>query len=256
MRMHRPERVFRSVRPWPACCCGPGWPARRPWGSSHPAWRGPAARSCRRGSVHVVPVLEGTVQDRLGHAVEQVPGHVADQPLAGRVVEDFADHGARPQSSSCSCGYRPSGPSPVGIPAHRLDGLAVGGRAALGGPAAHRDFRDEVCAGQMSFAGKAGRRRPHRRHPGEGRRPPGPHSSGRGMFPVRRPSRAAASRSLGWHTTIVASPVAHRGSRGRGDTCAGRFVGPRQFRGQNAVERQLCSPGQPRQQAPCRWTAG
>src|ERR1700685_1109621 len=45
--------------------------------------------------VHVAPVLEGALQDRLGHPVEQVADDVADQPLAGRVVEHLADQRAR-----------------------------------------------------------------------------------------------------------------------------------------------------------------
>src|SRR5579871_3432186 len=45
--------------------------------------------------VHVAPVTEGALQDRLGHAVEQVADDVADQPLAGSVIEDLADHRSR-----------------------------------------------------------------------------------------------------------------------------------------------------------------
>src|SRR6202042_437383 len=45
--------------------------------------------------VHVAPVLEGALQDRFGHPVEQVADDVGDQPLAGRVVEHLTDHGAR-----------------------------------------------------------------------------------------------------------------------------------------------------------------
>ena len=38
------------------------------------------------GLVHVLPVLEGPLQHRLGHAVEQLADDVGHQPVAGRVV--------------------------------------------------------------------------------------------------------------------------------------------------------------------------
>ena len=64
-------------------------------GSPRPtARRGRRPRSGRRGLVHVAPVLEGALQHRLGHALEQVADDVADQPLPGGVVEHLADHGA------------------------------------------------------------------------------------------------------------------------------------------------------------------
>jgi len=44
--------------------------------------------------VDVAPVFEGPLQDRFGHSVAQVPGDVADQPVAGPVVEHLADQGA------------------------------------------------------------------------------------------------------------------------------------------------------------------
>src|SRR5215469_7371671 len=44
--------------------------------------------------VHVLPVLEGTLEHRLGHAVEQVACDVTDQALPGRVIEDLAHQGA------------------------------------------------------------------------------------------------------------------------------------------------------------------
>src|SRR5262249_28043302 len=42
--------------------------------------------------VHVAPVLEGALEDRLGHAAQQVADDVADQPVLGGVVQDLADH--------------------------------------------------------------------------------------------------------------------------------------------------------------------
>src|SRR5580704_19133687 len=46
------------------------------------------------GLVHVLPVLEGPLQHRLGHAVEQLADDVGYQPVAGRVVQDVTDHRA------------------------------------------------------------------------------------------------------------------------------------------------------------------
>src|SRR5690348_18436837 len=45
-------------------------------------------------AVHVGPVLEGTLQHRLGDAVEQVADDVGCQPVAGGVVHALPDHGA------------------------------------------------------------------------------------------------------------------------------------------------------------------
>src|SRR5580658_4950526 len=90
--------------------------------------------------VHVVPVLEGTLQDRLGHRVEQVAGDVADQPLAGRVVKDFADHraGLAPVVILLVQGIGRAHHIPVGVPAGRRVAGAVGLRAALGVRRVHR----------------------------------------------------------------------------------------------------------------------
>ena len=79
-------------------------------------------------------------QDRFGHAVEQVADDVADQAVAGGVVEDVADHRAR-LAPVVVLRVRDIGRTDhvaVGVPADGPIVLAVGLRAALGVRRVHR----------------------------------------------------------------------------------------------------------------------
>src|SRR4029077_11152924 len=92
------------------------------------------------GLVHVAPVLEGALQDGLGHALEQVAGDVADEAFTGRVVENLADHGAglAPVVVIRAQGVSRTHQVAVGVPVVRPVVLAVGLRAALGVRRVHR----------------------------------------------------------------------------------------------------------------------
>ena len=90
--------------------------------------------------VDVLPVLEGALEDRLGHAVEQVAGDVAGQPVAGGVVHHVADEGAG-LAPVVVLGVQLVGAAhdvAVGVPGGRLVVLGVGPRAALGVGRVHR----------------------------------------------------------------------------------------------------------------------
>ena len=103
-----------------------------------------AVRAVRRGRlrdpvaqvlVHVAPVLEGTQEYGLGHAIEQVADDVAHQPRAGGIVKHVADHGAglAPVVVLGVQGLGGVHHLSVGVPARRLAVVhGVGFRAALG----------------------------------------------------------------------------------------------------------------------------
>jgi len=45
--------------------------------------------------VDVVPVREGTLEDRIGHALAEMPHDVGDQTIPQGIVRDLAHQGAR-----------------------------------------------------------------------------------------------------------------------------------------------------------------